>query len=139
MTFAAADADGLVSKTCLRALERQHQYDPNLSLIAWVIRICRNLHIDDMRTRPNHLQLVDATDPDPSACQAIYDRLELNEVHRPIHRLPVEQREVLVLKGGGFSYDEIAARLGIAKGTVMSRLHRGRQTLIEMMNTKEAV
>ena len=43
------------------------------------------------------------------------------------------------LKGGGLSYDEIAGQLNIARGTVMSRLHRGRKALETLMATAEKV
>jgi len=46
--------------------------------------------------------------------------------------LPEDQREILVLRDYvDLSYAEIADVLGIAKGTVMSRLHRARLALKE--------
>jgi len=52
------------------------------------------------------------------------------------HLVP-EQREVLLLVSiEGLSYREIAAVLGIPAGTVMSRLHRGRQELRKQLSDK---
>jgi len=141
LVFAAEDAEDLVGETCLRCLERQSQFKRGSSLIAWAIRICRNLHIDRSRSGWHgnvSLDLV-SEQADPLSFKAIEDRLAVNEVHRMIHRLPTEQREVLVLKGGGFRYDEIAQSLSIPRGTVMSRLYRGRKALEEMMTRKVAV
>ena len=78
-------------------------------------------------------------DTDPLSLRITESRLELSDVHRMIHQLPVEQREVLVLKGGGLSYDEIARHLNIAQGTVMSRLHRGRNALEVLLERTEKV
>ena len=141
LTYSVADAEDLVSETCVRVLERESQFDPGRSLIAWVIRICRNLNIDKSRSRRwrrEQLEIVEK-DADSLSCKTIEDRLELSEVHRFIHQLPLEQREVLILKGGGYRYDEIAERLNIPRGTVMSRLHRGRKALEELINRKVAV
>ena len=62
------------------------------------------------------------------------DRVELSEVLMHIRRLPVEQREVLMLAAvEELSYEEIARAQGIPIGTVMSRLNRAREKLRRMM------
>ena len=134
-------ADDLVSDTCVRVLERQSQFKPDRSFIAWAITILKNIHRDDRKSARSKVKLVEVSEtvPDPTAGNLAEDRLELNETHRAIHELPVEQREVLILYGAGFRYDEIAERLDIPKGTVMSRLHNGRRALEELTGRKEEV
>ena len=59
-----------------------------------------------------------------------YTRVELMELVQHVGRLPVEQREVLLLAVvEELRYEEIAAVLGIPVGTVMSRLSRAREKL----------
>ena len=130
-----------MSKTCIRILERQTQFDRRLSLIAWAITILKNLYLDELKAEQRRREIpVDAIEhADPLSLRIIESRLELSDVHRTIHQLPMEQREVLVLKGGGLSYDEIAGHLNIARGTVMSRLHRGRNALDVLLGRTEKV
>ena len=60
-------------------------------------------------------------------------RVELAEVLASIGRLPVEQREVLLLAAvEELKYEEIAAALDVPIGTVMSRLSRAREKLRQM-------
>jgi RNA polymerase sigma-70 factor, ECF subfamily len=54
-----------------------------------------------------------------------------------ILQLPVNQREALMLHAEGYDYDEIAQRLNIAKGTVMSSLCRAREKLTKLLVKSE--
>ena len=59
-----------------------------------------------------------------------YTRVELIELTEHVGRLPIDQREVLLLAVvEELRYEEIAAVLGIPVGTVMSRLSRAREKL----------
>jgi len=132
-----ADADDLLQKTCVRVLERQENFQAGSNLLAWTITVMKNIQIDEWRrpirlvqSEPEEMSAV----PDPRSQRSLEGRLELNDVHRAIHKLPEEQREVVVLAGGEFSYEEISQALGIPKGTVMSRLHRARQALTQLLD-----
>ncbi len=126
------DADDLVSKTCVRVLEHQEQFNPAKPLIAWAIQIMKNISIDDFRKQKPMMGEIDPNLPDvPSNPGTLID------ISRLIYQLPVEQREVLVLSGIGYRYKEIAEKMDIPMGTVMSRLKRGRDALYELMNPDE--
>ena len=126
-------ADDLVQETCLRAINQKHQFDADTNLLAWSITIMKHIQIDSCRSARNRYEITSADNildrPDALAVRAVESRLELNEVHIALHKLPEEQREVLALMGGGFSYREISEAMGIPMGTVMSRLARGRVEL----------
>jgi RNA polymerase sigma-70 factor (ECF subfamily) len=67
------------------------------------------------------------------------DRIEVNEVFAQLGRLPVEQREVLILAAvEELRYDEIARLLSVPIGTVMSRLSRARERLKRMAEHRGA-
>ena len=133
-----ADADDLVQKACLKILNRPDLYDPAKPLLPWAITILKNLKRDEWRAEgrkgefggPEDISLI----PDPLSESRIESNLELKSIVRLLQQLPEEQREVLVLKGGGQKYEEIAVSLGIPKGTVMSRLNRGRKALKKLID-----
>ena len=130
--FNVDDADDLVSKTCVRVLERQSQFDVAKPLIAWAIQIMKNINIDDYRKIRPEVSEIDPNQPDVSSNPST-----LIDISRLIYKLPIEQREVLVLSGIGYRYKEIAEKINIPTGTVMSRLKRGRDALYELMNADE--
>src|SRR5947209_100711 len=58
------------------------------------------------------------------------DQRRMSQVHRALARLPRHEREVVELGGGsGLDQQSAAAVLGVAVGTVKSRLHRARRRL----------
>jgi len=123
------DADDLVSKTCIRILEKQDQFNPGKPLIAWAIQILKNINIDDYRKQKPIIGKVDPVLADVSS-----NPDSVIDISRHVHQLPLEQREVLVLSGIGYRYKEIAEQLNIPIGTVMSRLKRGRDALYRLLD-----
>jgi RNA polymerase sigma-70 factor (ECF subfamily) len=60
--------------------------------------------------------------------------LEIRDLARALQLLPDPQRQVVLLVGlEGMNYKSVAAVLEIPVGTVMSRLHRGRESLRRLM------
>ena len=66
--------------------------------------------------------------------QDLEDQERKDRFERAIAALPPKHRAVLALREvQGLSYDEIAANLGIARGTVMSRLFHARRLLVQKL------
>ncbi len=132
LRLSEADTEDLVQDTCVRILERHEQFQRGSSLEAWAITIMKNIRKDKFK-RPKIFK--QATPKKISKVsfsryqESIGRKIERNDLYRAIHELPEEQREVIRLKAMGYSYDEIAHKLGIPRGTVMSRLYRGRERL----------
>lgn len=140
LTGNAAWADDLVQDTAERALRRWSTWGGKGNLRAWLLTILRHLYIDQLRK-----QREITTGDDDAIWRGIaildekVDGLFLRDVRRALYRLPVEQREVLLLIGlEELSYQEASTILKIPIGTVMSRLSRAREHMHSLMFGKEA-
>ena len=126
-------ADDLVQDTLERALTKFHLWRHGSDLRAWMFAIMHNVFINQLKAR-RELALDEAVEDGlQSAPQS--DPLELRDLDTALRRLPVEQREVLLLVGlEQLSYAEASQALGVPVGTVMSRLSRGRERLRALMS-----
>jgi RNA polymerase sigma-70 factor (ECF subfamily) len=128
-----ADADDAVQGACEHALVRWQQWTGLGAFDHWLTKILVNAWRDEKRSRrvregPDLESIPEHEDPS----QNHGDHLFLEQVNSEVIKLPDAQREVLVLVAAeGFSYREVADMLGVPMGTVMSRLCRARQTLME--------
>jgi RNA polymerase sigma-70 factor (ECF subfamily) len=133
LTGSIADADELVQDACERAIRRAGQLRDGARLDAWLYGIMRNRWMDEVRWRRirRHEDIEAASEVPGEDGQRMSDaRMTLDAVRRAMAGLPEEQRAVLILVCvDGLSYKEAANVLGVAIGTVMSRLSRGRRAL----------
>ena len=132
------DALDVAQDAMVRFFGALGRFDSGRPVLPWLFRIVRNRAIDvRRRTRPTEslddgsappLEPVTAPDASP---EALAGQRQLRErVWRAVGELSRKQREVLVLRDyQDLSYGEIAAVLGIPRGTVMSRLHGARSAL----------
>ena len=133
-------ADDLVQDTLARAWEKRQLWRAGSDLRAWLFTIMHNVHVNQFSTRRRELaeSSLDADDGPVAGWQIPVratqsDRIELNEVLTQIGRLPIDQREVLILAAvEELRYEDIARVQGVPIGTVMSRLNRAREKLRRM-------
>jgi RNA polymerase sigma-70 factor (ECF subfamily) len=123
------------------------RYDARFRFTTWLYRIAANCAIDHLRRRRLTTTSLDAPRrvedgewfsqpageaPDPARC--LEAKEELERLERSIRRLPVEYRELVLLRHSAhLSYDEMAKVTGRPLGTVKNRLFRARETLRELM------
>lgn len=125
-------ADDLVQDCLERAVAKRHQWQGDGPVQAWLFRILINRHRDLQRSAPSpgHLVAVDDLPDQPSQPGGQEAHLALREVQAAIMRLPMDQREALLMVAlEGKSIDQAAGILDIPKGTLMSRIGRARATL----------
>ena len=125
-------ADDLVQDCLERAVAKRHLWRGDGPVQAWLFRILLNRYRDLYRRSPDHVHLVAIGDltVEPAQPGGQESALALREVRDAIARLPLDQREALLIVAlEGRSFDEAASLLDIPKGTLMSRLARGRATL----------
>jgi RNA polymerase sigma-70 factor (ECF subfamily) len=135
-------ADDLVQDTLVRALAKQHLWQVGTNLRAWLFTLMHNQHVNDVRRSNREGGNIDVNEM-ASVLVAITDPTasrQLKELERCLGRLPLEQREAILLVGlEGLRYDEAALILDVPIGTVRSRLSRGREALRRMMGLEEEI
>ncbi|UIP07893.1 RNA polymerase sigma factor [Erythrobacter sp. SDW2] len=131
-----SDGDDLCQMTIERALTRRDQWQEGTRLDSWMYRIMRNILIDEKRSNARRSR----TFVDEEAGLAVgadgaqESQVELSMVDRAMQRLPDEQREaVLLVMVEGYAYKEAAEIVGCPVGTLNSRLVRGRDALLEIL------
>jgi RNA polymerase sigma-70 factor (ECF subfamily) len=136
------DAEDVVQEACLRAFNGFGQFhggEPRSWLLTIVRNACYTWLTRNRERAPTasfdeelHDVASDATNPEI----ILQQRSEREAVKRAIEQLPVEFREVLILREfEGLSYQQIAAIADLPVGTVMSRLARARQRLERALTT----
>ena len=146
LTRSDADADDVVQDAYVRAL-RFFSSLRGEDARAWLLTIVRNTWYGrfSKRSGSEQTQVFDEmTDDrsdnglDPEAL--LIQQRAVDRVRRAVEELPVDYREVIVLRElEGMSYKEIAAVVGIPLGTVMSRLARARERLLAILGPAAAV
>lgn len=124
-------ADDMVQEAMLRGWAARTSFTPGTNFRAWMFMILRNQFYTVIRKDKRMV----SWDPDLAERVLVeapsqQDAVHLADVAKALLKLPVEQREVLLLIGAnGASYDEAAEIVGCAIGTIKSRLARARKAL----------
>jgi RNA polymerase sigma-70 factor (ECF subfamily) len=135
-----AHAEDVVQETLLRAWQHPHVLRNGQSPRAWLFTVARNMVIDDRRSARFRHEVIPVDGSGPP------ERIGPDEQNRALNRaligdamaqLSADHRAVVGRSYyQGWTTAQIAADLGIAEGTVKSRLHYAlralRQALVEM-------
>jgi RNA polymerase sigma factor (sigma-70 family) len=128
-------ADDLVQDALLRAWSARASFRAGTNFRAWIFVILRNLFLSEMRRSKFKGEWNEIAAEKLLVSPVHQERhIELADMQRALSKLPVGQRESLILVGaGGFSYKDAAEITGVAVGTVKSRVARARTALEEIM------
>jgi RNA polymerase sigma-70 factor (ECF subfamily) len=143
LTRNQADAEDLVQETYIRAMRVLNSFQAGSNQKARLFTILRNVWVNQVRKRRSEPQfagiadLHDIADGIGQPSKDAHDnyKMERTSVQDAIQKLPIEFREIIVLREyEELSYREIASVLECPVGTVMSRLARARTTLRNMLS-----
>src|ERR1700726_1733515 len=140
LTHNHAEAEDLVQETYVRAIPAMGRLRPDSNVKAWLFKILRNIWFNQLRKRRSEPQIVQTDEegasldnlvnPGQNSYEIYASELERRRVRAAIQELPMESREIILLREfEELSYQEIASLLGCPQGTVMSRLARARSML----------
>jgi RNA polymerase sigma-70 factor (ECF subfamily) len=139
-------AQDLTQDIFLRLFQSLGGFRGDVPLLAWTLRLSRNLCIDDYRRRRLERSFrflpLDAIEPlqgtsDPA--REAQDRELLAEIEAILGELDPETALILTLREvEGLSYRELEGLLDLPSGTVKSRLHRGRRELFRRLELRRS-
>jgi RNA polymerase sigma-70 factor, ECF subfamily len=150
MTRNPADAGDLVQETYVKAYAAFQSFEQGTNLKAWLYRILTNTYINIYRKNqrePYQGAIDDLEDWQLGGAESItqgrttrsaeaeaIDHLPDSDVKAALQSIPEDFRLAVYLADvEGFSYQEIADIMKTPVGTVMSRLHRGRRLLRDLL------
>jgi len=137
------DAEDLVQESCVRAMRFLSSLrDGNAR--PWLFAIIRNTWYSRRSVRRSTKEVMSSSGgPDERPDESLDPEAQLLQqdtvarVRRALDALPAEFREVILLREiEGLSYKAIADVLGVPIGTVMSRISRGRDRLLECLDAR---
>jgi RNA polymerase sigma-70 factor (ECF subfamily) len=128
-----AEAEDLVQETLVQALQSFHRFTPGTNCRAWLVSILQ--HVRSNRQRKQGRTVIDSNLDERVAnvvpfVPPIPEHVTDEDMLLALQQIPSHHQEVILLCDvEDMTYKEIAAALEIPIGTVMSRLHRGRELL----------
>lgn len=132
------EAYDIVQETFIRAIRETRLFDPDFRVKAWLFRVAKNLCLNQLRNTSRRAAILQAN-PMPDRQEAeqwkhLFDGEQSIRMMKTLDKLNDAHKEILVLRYyDQLSYTEIAQVLDIKLGTVMSRLSRARQKLLEVL------
>ncbi|MCF8200117.1 MAG: sigma-70 family RNA polymerase sigma factor [Sulfuritalea sp.] len=136
------EAMDLTQETFMKAYQALPTWRPDARFSTWLFQIARNATLDILRRRQlvefvpldagqPEGEALDPPDDAPLPEEHLSGRQRIALLEQSLHELPVEQREILLLRElENMSYADIAVTLNIEAGTVKSRLARARTAVL---------
>lgn len=135
LTKSDADSADVLQDACVKAFRFLHSSNPE-NPKSWFFQIVRNTAYTLLKSKKLFVELdPQIQDTGPSVEQVFSDKITAQHLHRALDELPVQYREILILREfEELNYEEISKILEVPIGTVMSRISRARNLLKETLN-----
>ncbi|HEC06441.1 MAG TPA: sigma-70 family RNA polymerase sigma factor [Thiolapillus brandeum] len=141
-------AEDWVQETLLRAWRDFDQLSEQIATYAWLLKILDHVIADDVRKQKRRHQLAPVIttedrilhthqSAEPGPFEETLRQQDSEQLAAAVQALPEDYARVVMLRDiEGLSYRDVAEILAIPKGTVMSRLSRGRRLLAKTLLAK---
>jgi len=131
-------ADDLVQETFMQIHRSRRTYEPGRPVTPWVFAIARNVYLMNRRAAGRRLRFEESLAADMRSDDVPHDGLRAMvdgaDVRRALRAVPADQRRALLLHHvEGWSFMEIAARLGIRLNAAKTRAFRGVRKMREQL------
>ena len=131
-------ADDLLQETFMQIHRSRRTYQPGRPVTPWVYAIARHVYLMKRRSTGRRLRFEDGMAADARSAEASHDTIDSivdgDRVRRALRGVPADQREALLLHHvEGWSFVEIAARLGIRVNAAKTRAFRGMKKMREYL------
>lgn len=133
-------ADDVTQQVLLSVHRAMHTFRGERGFSPWLNAIMRNAAISWRRGQSRERARRDDSEVEtlPAAEPAVVDRGRSKQLHRALERLPMKQRQAIVLlKLEGLSIAEAARRAEVSQGAIKLRAHRGYRALRQMMRAEK--
>jgi RNA polymerase sigma-70 factor (ECF subfamily) len=135
-----SNAEDLVQETLVQAMQSFHRFAPGTNCRAWLLSILHHVYLN--RQRKLGRLTIDSEIEDRVAhtvpfVTPVADHLTDEDMLSALRSLSVHHQQVILLCDvEEMTYKEAAAVLDVPVGTIMSRLHRGRELLrVQLIRT----
>ncbi|WP_418992881.1 RNA polymerase sigma factor [Alistipes sp.] len=134
----ANDADDLLQETFIKVYINLHRYSSSFTFGQWVYTIARNTFIDYVRRRQDDLSIderfASPASSAPTPEESVINLQQRTQIEHYLQTLAPRYRQLIVMRFfDEYSYEEIAAKLGLPLGTVKTQIHRAREQMCRLI------
>jgi RNA polymerase sigma-70 factor, ECF subfamily len=134
----AALADDLVQETFMQAHRSRRTFEPGRPVTPWLYAIARHVYLMNRRSGARRRRFEERIAADVRARDVAHDAIgalaDADRVHRALRGVPADQRRALVMHHvQGWTFAEIAERIGIRVNAAKTRAFRGVRRMREQL------
>jgi len=131
-------AEDLLQETFVQLHRSRRTYEPGRPVTPWVFAIARHVYLMNRRSAGRRMRFEERVAADARSDDVMRDDeraiAESDAVRRALKRVPADQREAMLMHHvHGWSFAEIAARLGIRLNAAKTRAFRGVRKMREQL------